>query len=316
MTSWLINLLRSWRSLVGHGVSEDHGGGDPIGGEDPTPPSSSPRRQVTSGPPPVDEPWGGHGDSDRRHSGPVGESDRGFPHPKGAMTTQTTRATTRTSDTRVVTRTQNLNPSTRVTWNRCTFSSLNHGVRLTLLVSFVVLPPGRSVAKESGTKALADASIGFDQVQEAHVGYVFGDSSSGQRAVYELGMTGIPVTNVNNNCSTGSTALYLAARSIRGGLADCVLALGFEKMEPGSLTQKWEDREHPMLKHIMALAKLREIEMPPTVTERAAAFSRLPPQSGQVVNVTARSTKVRMCGWSDSTSFDRNDFWTFGTRPS
>jgi len=122
-----------------------------------------------------------------------------------------------------------------------------------------------AMGKESGTKALADAVISFDQVQEAHVGYVFGDSSSGQRAIYELGMTGIPVTNVNNNCSTGSTALYLAARSIRGGLADCVLALGFEKMEPGSLTQKWEDREHPMLKHIMALAQLRELAMPPTV---------------------------------------------------
>ena len=48
-------------------------------------------------------------------------------------------------------------------------------------------------------------------------------------------MTGIPIVNVNNNCSTGSTALFLAAQAIRGGLADCALALGFEKMQPGSL---------------------------------------------------------------------------------
>src|SRR4029079_5941524 len=71
-----------------------------------------------------------------------------------------------------------------------------------------------AMAKESGTKALEDAGISFDLIEEAHVGYVYGDSTCGQRAIYELGMTGIPITNVNNNCSTDSTALYLAARSI------------------------------------------------------------------------------------------------------
>jgi acetyl-CoA acyltransferase len=91
------------------------------------------------------------------------------------------------------------------------------------------------MAKESGTKALADAGIDYGAVQQGYVGYCSGDSTSGQRALYELGMTGIPIVNVNNNCSTGSTALYLAAQSIRGGLADCVIALGFEKMQPGSL---------------------------------------------------------------------------------
>jgi acetyl-CoA acyltransferase len=85
-----------------------------------------------------------------------------------------------------------------------------------------------AMARESGTKALEDAGIGFEQVEQAHVGFVYGESTSGQRAVYELGMTGIPITNVNNNCSTGSTALYLAAQSVRGGLSECALALGFE----------------------------------------------------------------------------------------
>src|SRR6266581_3779391 len=74
-----------------------------------------------------------------------------------------------------------------------------------------------------------------DEVQQAYVGYVYGESTSGQRAVYELGMTGIPVVNVNNNCSTGSTALYLARQAVRFGAADCVLALGFEQMSPGAL---------------------------------------------------------------------------------
>ncbi|MGI8678302.1 MAG: lipid-transfer protein [Jatrophihabitans sp.] len=118
------------------------------------------------------------------------------------------------------------------------------------------------MAKESGTKALEDAGVTFDQVQEAYVGYVYGESTAGQRAVYELGMTGIPIVNVNNNCSTGSTALYLAAQSIRGGLADCTLALGFEKMKPGSLTTSYEDREQPMLRHLLALAELQDFAMP------------------------------------------------------
>jgi acetyl-CoA acyltransferase len=112
------------------------------------------------------------------------------------------------------------------------------------------------MAKESGTKALADAGIEFDEIEEAYAGYVYGDSSAGERAIYELGMTGIPIANVNNNCSTGSTALFLAARAIRGGLADCVLAIGFEKMQPGSLSMMFEDREQPLNKHMEALAKI------------------------------------------------------------
>ncbi len=79
-------------------------------------------------------------------------------------------------------------------------------------------------------KALTDAGLKYADVQQAYVGYVYGDSTSGQRALYEVGMTGIPVVNVNNNCSTGSTALFLARQAISSGAADCVLALGFEQM--------------------------------------------------------------------------------------
>jgi len=119
------------------------------------------------------------------------------------------------------------------------------------------------MARESGSKALADAGIDYREVQEAYVGYVYGESTSGQRAVYELGMTGIPVVNVNNNCSTGSTALYLAARAVRSGLADCALALGFEEMQPGSLGSTYDDREQPMAKHFLALAEISEVLFPP-----------------------------------------------------
>lgn len=119
-----------------------------------------------------------------------------------------------------------------------------------------------AMVKESGTRALADAGVEYGQIQEAAAGYVYGDSTSGQRALYELGMTGIPIVNVNNNCSTGSSALYLAARAIRGGLADCALAIGFEKMQAGSLEAGYTDREQPLLRHIEALAQLREFGMP------------------------------------------------------
>lgn len=119
------------------------------------------------------------------------------------------------------------------------------------------------MAKEAGTKALEDAGIRYDQVEEAYVGFVYGESTAGHRAVYELGMTGIPVFNVNSNCSTGSSALYLAAKAIRSGDADVTLALGFEKMQPGSLGSTWDDREQPMGKHFLALAEISEVRFPP-----------------------------------------------------
>lgn len=94
------------------------------------------------------------------------------------------------------------------------------------------------MVKESVTKALSDAKVSYAQIQQAVVGYVAGESTSGQRALYEVGMTGIPVYNVNNNCATGSTALMLAKQLVETGNNDCVLAVGFEKMEPGSLQAK------------------------------------------------------------------------------
>ena len=118
------------------------------------------------------------------------------------------------------------------------------------------------MARESGTNALADAGIDYREIEHGFVGYCSGDSTSGQRALYELGMTGIPIVNVNNNCSTGSTALYLGAQTIRGGLADCVLALGFEKMQPGSLGGGSDDRESPLLRHIKALAEIDDMAFP------------------------------------------------------
>jgi len=123
------------------------------------------------------------------------------------------------------------------------------------------------MAREAGTKALEDAGIGYDKIEQACVGYCYGDSTCGERAVYELGLTGIPIYNVNNNCSTGSTALFMAKQFVEGGLADCTLALGFEKMEKGSLGIKYDDRTNPMDKHFGLMVELRGFAKAPAAPQ-------------------------------------------------
>ncbi|WP_423679814.1 lipid-transfer protein [Undibacterium sp. WLHG33] len=97
----------------------------------------------------------------------------------------------------------------------------------------------------AGRLALADAGISYDDIEQAYVGYVYGDSTAGQKALYQIGMSGIPIVNVNNNCSTGSSALFLARQAIASGAVDCVLVLGFEQMSPGALGSVFQDRPSP-----------------------------------------------------------------------
>ncbi len=105
--------------------------------------------------------------------------------------------------------------------------------------------PYPDMAADAVRAALKDAGIGYELLQQAYVGYVYGDSTAGQRALYEVGMSGIPIFNVNNNCSTGSTALFLARQAVASGMAECVLALGFEHMNPGALGAVFKDRPSP-----------------------------------------------------------------------
>jgi len=105
--------------------------------------------------------------------------------------------------------------------------------------------PYFEMAADATRAALADAGLGYELVEQAYVGYVYGDSTAGQRALYEVGMTGIPVVNLNNNCSTGSTALFLARQAVQSGAVECALALGFEHMNPGALGSVFTDRPSP-----------------------------------------------------------------------
>ena len=120
------------------------------------------------------------------------------------------------------------------------------------------------MASKAVRAAIEDAKVEFRQIEQAFAGYVFGDSTSGQRALYQVGLTGIPVVNVNNNCSTGSSALFLARQAIEAG-ADCVLALGFEKMEKGALGSKYDDRVSPFERHFEVMNRMQGFNnAPPT----------------------------------------------------
>ena len=108
--------------------------------------------------------------------------------------------------------------------------------------------------------ALADAHLDYAKIQQVYAGYVYGDSCSGQRAAYAVGLSGVPVFNVNNNCSTGSTALFLARQAVASGSVDCALAVGFEQMKPGALGSVYDDRPTPFDRFEAAADALLQVE--------------------------------------------------------
>ncbi len=94
--------------------------------------------------------------------------------------------------------------------------------------------------------ALEDSGVPLADVQQAFASYVYGDSTCGQVALYSVGMTGIPVVNVNNNCSSGSSGLFLARQAVASGDCDVAIAFGFEQMQRGALVEHWADRVSPL----------------------------------------------------------------------
>jgi len=125
------------------------------------------------------------------------------------------------------------------------------------------------MGQRAARAALDDAGLPYERVEQAYVGYVYGDSTAGQAAVYGVGLTGIPVINVNNNCSTGSTALFLARQAVASGAAECVLALGFEQMVPGALKGAFDDRPSPLARFSDTMAQEQGID---PAAPRAAQF--------------------------------------------
>ncbi|MDM0015277.1 lipid-transfer protein [Variovorax sp. J22P168] len=121
-------------------------------------------------------------------------------------------------------------------------------------------------------QALQDAGLDYTDVQQAYAGYVYGDSTCGQKALYRVGMSGIPVINVNNNCATGSTALYLARQAVQSGAVDCALAVGFEQMNPGALKSRWDDRKPALERALEVVDELVGMpEIPSAIRQFAGA---------------------------------------------
>lgn len=105
----------------------------------------------------------------------------------------------------------------------------------------------REMASQAIKEAVSEAGIDPSLIEQAYGSYVYGDSTCAQHALYDAFMTGIPVINVNNNCSSGSTAIFLARQAVQSGTVDCALAFGFEEMQPGALGSHWDDRESPFM---------------------------------------------------------------------
>jgi len=128
------------------------------------------------------------------------------------------------------------------------------------------------MARIAITEAIKDAGISYKDIQHAYVGYVYGDSCCGHRAVYGVGLTGIPIFNVNSNCSTGSSALYLARQAVQNGAIDCALVVGFELMEKGAIGAAFPNRTNPLVPHFEATAKLAELtDAPPAAQQFGGA---------------------------------------------
>lgn len=140
--------------------------------------------------------------------------------------------------------------------------------------------PGQSdsydmMGQNAAQAALADAGISYGMIEQAYVGYVYGDSCAGQAALYHIDINGIPIFNVNNNCSSGSSAFALASQAVESGAVDCALALGFEQMMPGAIDMVFPDRPSPLARHEDAVARAmdlspEELDAPPAVAMFAA----------------------------------------------
>src|SRR5580658_8746246 len=129
------------------------------------------------------------------------------------------------------------------------------------------------MAAKAMRAALDDAKTPYGEIEEAFCGYVYGDSTCGQRAVYDVGLTGIPVFNVNNNCSTGSSALMLGKQAIDAGM-NCVLVVGFEKMEKGALGNKFNDRTNPLEQHAAVMNDVQGFTQAPPAAQMFGGAGR------------------------------------------
>lgn len=153
------------------------------------------------------------------------------------------------------------------------------------------------LGRQAGQRALLDSGIRYEEIEQGYVGYIFESSCAGQRVLYELGMTGIPVVNVNNNCATGSTAFYLGVNSIKSGMAQCVITLGFDKMKKGPLPMEITSSTHPVFRCAKPLIENKKLNPKVPVTPQifAAAgqehMERYGTKFEQLCNISVKNYK-------------------------
>ena len=120
--------------------------------------------------------------------------------------------------------------------------------------------PLASLALDSVIAALQDAAVAWKDIQVAYFGHVYNEGMSfGETSLSKLGLTGIPIINVENACSSGSTAFWQAYWGITTGLYDMALAFGAEKVPRGPVTVTAEDAPERYIggDHMMAGYALR-----------------------------------------------------------
>ncbi|MGH7012154.1 MAG: lipid-transfer protein, partial [Caulobacteraceae bacterium] len=132
-------------------------------------------------------------------------------------------------------------------------------------------PPYDQMALDAIREALSDAGLEYPDVQQAYAAYIYADSTAGQYVLYQLGMTGLPVVNVHNNCSSGSTALFLARQAVESGAVDCALAYGFEQMAPGAVAELYPDRPSPLGRFTALAREATGRDLPVALNAFAAA---------------------------------------------
>ena len=135
-----------------------------------------------------------------------------------------------------------------------------------------------TLAMEAVLPALKDAGVGWKDIPVAYFGHVYYHGMSvGETALGKLGLTGIPIINVENACSSGSTAFWQAYWGVTTGLYDLALAFGAEKVPRGPVTVTAEDSPDRYIggDHMMAGYALRMRRYMEDTGAPASAFAQV-----------------------------------------
>ena len=135
-----------------------------------------------------------------------------------------------------------------------------------------------TLALEAVVPALEDAGVGWKDIPVAYFGHVYYHGMSvGETALAKLGLTGVPIINVENACSSGSTAFWQAYWGIATGVFDLALAFGSEKVPRGPVTVTAEESPDRYIggDHMMAGYALRMRRYMEETGAPATAFAQV-----------------------------------------